>query len=170
MIYNIKWLEKKSNDWIVATLVEAATQTGIPPNELKDVSINRVNKKGEVFPKFDEITNGGTVEGEPWASQAGKWYLFAPKPQSTRGGAPSAFKGKQIEEAQARKAESIEKFQSSKEESIALMAAQRDAVLIVTATMKNIAEGEVYREDYLKSEIIKWRNWFLSDDFKAPPF
>ena len=58
----------------------------------------------------------------------------------------------------------------SKEEAIALMAAQRDAVLLVT-TLINSDTRKPDTEDDLKMEIVKWRNWFLSDDFKEhPPF
>lgn len=169
MQYNVQWLEKKNDDWIVVQLVESATN-GIPL-EYKDVSINRVNKKNETFPNFDDIQNGGTVEGELWKSEKGRYYLFAPKVRAT--GSTGAYKAQQIEKTMARKEESIEKFQDSKEQGIAISGAQRDAVLIVTMLFnsQNLPPEEEIDKQQIKEEIIKWRNWFLSSDFKdTPPF
>lgn len=170
MIYTIDWLEKKNNDWIVVSLTEGAVQEGTTPGKYLQVSLNRIDKKtGQVgFPDFDNLRAGGEVEGEIWQSPKGGWYLFPPRKPKT-GGNP-AFKSKQIEEAQNRKRGDIEHFQTNKEESIRLASAQRDAVLIVTTQMNNWGES-VNDNELVQKEIIKWRNWFLSDDFtNAPPF
>lgn len=151
MNYKITWVENKSNDWKVASLECGGVKT-------EGVSINRVNKKGEVFPNFDSITLEGTVDGELWNSPSGKHYLFAPKVAST--GTTGAYKGQQIAKAQETKREDIKEAQGRKEESIALAGAQRDAVLIVTKF--NITD---WTEDHIQEEIIKWRNWFLSSKF-----
>ena len=68
-----------------------------------------------------------------------------------------------------KKREDISHFQASKEESIKLASAQRDAVLIVT-TMAGFKFNSTTSDATIENEIIKWRNWFLSDDFQAPPF
>lgn len=73
--FKINWLEKKSPDWAVATLLN---EDGI---ETKDVSINKTSKKGDIFPNFDTLAPGMDIEGEPWASTSGKVYLFPPKPK-----------------------------------------------------------------------------------------
>lgn len=171
--FNISWLVKKNPDWIVAELTEVPLGT-----EYKEVSINRTNKWGELFPGFDDLQPGRDVEGEIWQSGQGKWYLFAPKPQTTQGGAYSANKGgytaktnqikQAIKQAQERKEESIGKTLDRKEESIRLSAAQRDAVLIVNTLL---GKGEEPWEDgAIKEAIIEWRNWFLLDDeFNNPP-
>lgn len=174
MLYNVKWMEKKGADWIVASLSEIAT----PPMsagtvaEYTDVSINRIDKKtGAVaFPTFDEIQAGRDIEGELWKSPAGKYYLFAPRaPKQPSNG---AYKQKMIDDTMTRKEGSIEKFQGNKEESIRLASSQRDAVLIVTTILQNGADSRFFGDEtFLKNEIIKWRNWFLSSDFTDhPPF
>lgn len=81
------------------------------------------------------------------------------------------FMQKSIEVAMDKKNESIAKFQGNKEESIKLMAAQRDAVLLVVAELNN-SKGvtEDFTGERVKQEIIKWRNWFLLDkEFNNPP-
>ena len=162
MLYKVKWMEKKNNDWIVAQLVEGASMGS--PAEFKDVSINRVNKKGETFPNFDDIQSGRDVEGEIWTSDSGKNYLFAPKTRKNASG--GAFKQKMIEDTMNKKEASIERFQGNKEEAIKLASAQRDAVLVVVQLMSN----RNFNEEEIRDRITDWRNWFLSDDFKAPPF
>lgn len=155
--YKIEFAESKTKDWVVADLEAGGAL-------FKDVSINRVNKKGETFPNFDSIRTGGSIEGELWDNPSGKKYLFAPRTPKTASG--GAYKSQQVKEAQDRKREDIERFQGSKEESIRLMSAQRDSVLIVTTLI-----GQGIPVEDIKEEIIKWRNWFLSADFEEhPPF
>lgn len=62
----------KTPDWKVVSLM------GADGEEIQNVSVNRTNKKGETFPNFDDIKEGGTVDGRLWLSPAGKQYLFAP--------------------------------------------------------------------------------------------
>ncbi len=158
--YNVNWLAKKNEDWIMASLKDGE-------KEYKDVSINRVNKKGETFPGFDDLQPGRDVEGELWESPSHKWYLFAPRPESTRGGAGGAFKQAQIEKTMDKKNEFIGKTLDRKEDSIRLAGAQRDAVLIVTTRYN---DPEMSIADF-KNEILKWRDWFLTEFNKdIPPF
>lgn len=81
MAYKIFEIEKKSADWVVVSLVDAAGDAH------EKVSINKVSKKGDVFPNFDALDKGTKVEGRIWESDAGKKYLFAPK-----GGAKAPYK------------------------------------------------------------------------------
>lgn len=117
------------------------------------------------FPRFPDLTIGTEVEGDIVEKQNGQYVnrsLYAPKQPTGRTGGNSGVKV-----AMERKEASIAKFQDKKEESIALSGAQRDAVLIVTELKRVIGLPD---ED-IQSEIIKWRNWFLSDEFKNyPPF
>lgn len=153
--FKVNWMAKKSEDWIVAALID---ESG---TEFKEVSINRTNKKGEVFPNFDGIMPGAEIEGNLWTSDAGKHYLFAPKPQKFGG----AVGGQQARE------KSINKVLDRKEDSIAIAGAQRDAVLIVSSLISEHYYGDL-KPDFLKEKIVEWRNWFLSDEFKksTPPF
>ena len=157
MKYIVKNVDVKNDDWKLIGIEDSTSKT------TSEVSVNRKSKKGELFPNFDEIKVDAEIEGELWQSQAGKFYLFAPKPQtSSSGGSKSAF----VEKTMARKEESIGRFQDKKEEAIALSSAQRDAVLIVTARGL-----DAMTVDDIKSEILQWRNWFLSDGFtEHPPF
>jgi hypothetical protein len=159
--FKIIWLEVKSPEWKIATLADDQQQY---PN----VSINKVNKKGEVFPNFDAITNGGTVKGVMWPSPAGKLYLFAPKVGVA--GQSGAFKGQQIAKAQEKKAEYIATAQDNKNEGIKIASTMSMAVNIVVATLKS---ESIIDEGVIKSEISKWRRWLWLEwdnvkDF--PPF
>lgn len=80
-MFKILKLEKKNAEWIVASLVDAAGDVH------ENVSINKVSKKGDIFPNFDTLEVGTKVEGRIWESDAGKKYLFAPK-----GGAKAAYR------------------------------------------------------------------------------
>lgn len=81
MAYKIFEIEKKSADWVVVSLVDASGDAH------EKVSINKVSKKGDIFPNFDTLEKGTKVEGRIWQSDAGKKYLFAPK-----GGAKAPMK------------------------------------------------------------------------------
>ena len=173
-MYKIIWLEQKSPDWIVANLQDDKGQYA-------SVSINRVSKQGVPFPNFENLQNGGEVEGNLWLSPKGKYYLYAPNPEEGSELPPRAQtttqraytpKSSPIKQAMKQKEESIAKFQDSKENSIKLAGAQRDAVLIVTTMMQNLPAitSTMMGEDSIKEAIIKWRNWFLNDEeFNSPP-
>lgn len=154
-------LIKKSDEWYEVNLQKT-------DGTLIGASLNRTTKKGVPFPNFDTLAVGQEVEGRLWQSQAGKWYLFPPEQEKSRGGANSADKSQVIEKAQDRKNEFIGKTLDRKEESIKLAGAQRDAVLIVVA---QINKGETqWTDSSIESEIVKWRNWFLlSDEMNNPP-
>ena len=143
--FQVEWLETKNADWRMATLSEGGQQ-------ITEVSINRKNKKGEIFPNFDGITLGATIEGELWRSPAGKAYLFAP-----REGTPRAS-GTGIKAAQERKAVMIEKAQDRKSESIAYFNANNCAIELVSKL-----DIKAMTQQDLEEEIIHWRDWFLSE-------
>lgn len=78
MSHKITAVQNKSADWKVVEILNAAGDI------VENVSVNRTNKKGEVFPGFDDIQVGATVEGQMWQSPAGKLYLFPPKGSQTK--------------------------------------------------------------------------------------
>lgn len=127
MLYTFSNVQVKSNDWKVASIKGA---DGVVANE---VSINRTNKKGETFPRFDEIADGAQLEGNLWTAPTGKNYLFAPKaPTERKGGGNSQA----IAQAQERKTESIKTAMDSKEYAIKVSGTARDATLITVELMK----------------------------------
>ena len=73
MSHKITGVVNRNADWKVVSILNAAGDI------VENVSVNRTNKKGEVFPGFDDIAVGASVEGQMWQSPAGKLYLFAPK-------------------------------------------------------------------------------------------
>jgi hypothetical protein len=77
MAHQITSVTKKNNDWIVVSILNAAGEI------VENVSVNRTNKKGEVFPGFDDIAVGNQVAGQLWRSPKGAMYLFAPKGSAT---------------------------------------------------------------------------------------
>lgn len=151
MRYIINWLETKNPDWKLATLTNEA---GI---KYEDVSINRTNKKGEVFPMFDSLLNGGTVEGEYWETpDKSKKYLFPPRAQKSSPRASQGFTGGS--KMMAEKAKNIEKAQERKSESIAYFNSVNSAIAMLNTRPVQI-KLENGRE--LTEEIVAWRDWFL---------
>lgn len=74
-MFKVTKCDKKKSDWYVIEVINAAGEI------VSDISVNRTNKKGEVFPNFDQIAVGATIEGQLWQNTAGKFYLFPPKEQ-----------------------------------------------------------------------------------------
>ena len=158
--YKIFLLENKSPEWKIATLSDDQQQYA-------NVSINKVNKKGEVFPDFDQISNGGVVKGNMWTSPTGKYYLFAPK-VGVAGQSGGGFKSG-IKEAQATKRKDIETAQENRGQGVRISATMRDAVLISTT----LAQGSIQDESVLKGRILEIRQWLWQhwDDPEGyPPF
>lgn len=89
MAFKIFKIEKKSPEWAVVSLVDAAGDVH------ENVSINAVSKKGDIFPNFDSLAKDQKVEGRLWKSDSNKVYLFAPK-----GGAKAPVKQTPYEKAQ----------------------------------------------------------------------
>lgn len=139
----------KSPDWKTATVGNVA-----------NVSINRVNKKGEVFPNFDGVVDGATIAGDLWQSSTGKWYLFAPK-QGNLGTKPQWAKDPNaIVKAQERKETAIHNAQENKGEAIMLASTIRMAVDITVARMAG--DGTKWTIDDIQNEIENWRKHFIS--------
>ena len=117
---------------------------------------------------FDPVMPGITIEGT--IELNGQYKNFKSTPVTSKQGGNSAFKGQQIEKAQAKTAEYVAVAQGRKEEGIKMSGAQRDAVLIVTTLLNNKFYTELSVPE-IKNVITEWRNWFLSDDFEQhPPF
>jgi len=149
MLYQIKKVEVKSNDWKVVSGV------GSDGAFLVDASVNRTNKKGEVFPNFDSIAEGAQIEGEPWQNDKGKQYLFAPRVKSGTGRA-----GFNIAAAQENKAKHIAEAQDNKEYSIKVSSTARDATLIAVAMLEAKAiEPTQFKAQWAIIRSWLWENW-----------
>lgn len=72
-MYKLISVENKGKDWTVVSLVNAAGEL------IDNVSVNRVSKKGDVFPNFDGLAEGQKIDARLWESPSNKMYLFAPK-------------------------------------------------------------------------------------------
>jgi len=175
MLYKLTRIDKKSDNWIVASLIEVSATPGKEPARYLQVSINKTDKKtGTVnFPQFDDLQVGDEIEGNLWQNPStSNWSLYPvlEKANKPRGGANSSFKSHLIKEAQDTKREDIKSFQSHKESSIKLASAQRDSVLIVCEILK---QTPFPTDEEIKKMVIEWRNWFLvSSEFNdnIPPF
>lgn len=151
MQFSVSWIENKGADWKVATLV------GLDKVITENVSINRVNKKGEVFPNFDGVILGATIEAELWKSPTnGKAYLFPPRVVGTKGG------GANIAKMMDKKTDSISKSMDRKEESIAMSSAMRDATLIVVNLYKELQDTD-NKTEAIKETWREWRDFFLKE-------
>ena len=144
--FQITFCEDKNPDWkIISVFGDNATTV--------DVSVNRVNKKGETFPDFDIIKEGAEIDGQLWKSDAGKNYLFAPRPENAKAPmrSPAA-----ITKAMDKKAENIEKAQDNKSLGIKVSATMGHAVNITIALLKG---QTVLDEGVTKKMITDWRKW-----------
>src|SRR3990167_5472101 len=113
---------------------------------------------------FDPVMTGQEIEGFIETKEQYKNFKKAlEKPNFMK--KPDI--SKQVEKAQLRTETSINKTLDRKEESIALAGAQRDAVLIVTELMRH--DEFILEKGNIKSALLEWRNWFLSDEFKDVP-
>lgn len=168
MIYKIEWIETKGEGWKVATLHE-----GIEGGQThQNVSINKMDKNsGAVaFPTFDAFAPGGTVEGNIWTSQAGKSYLFAPKPSTAAPSASGRPSGGAMTKVMEKKQENISENMDRKEMGIKVSGAMRDATLITTALLEG---GHMPADDEeIKGVWRKYRDFFMSeyDGAKDLPF
>lgn len=154
--YKVFKADVKGPDWKVVDLE-------VGENQFKhNVSVNRTNKQGQIFPNFDAIQAGSMVEGELWDSPAGKSYLFAPKPAGaprTGGGGP-ARNNSAIRENMDLKAASIQRQGEKRDLAMKLMGAMRDATLITLESFKNqpFPTSEEYKEEWRN-----WRDFFVSE-------
>jgi len=149
MLLKITKCTDKSNDW---KIVDVETPTG---EKTVDVSVNRVNKKGEVFPAFDEIKVDHRLNATLWVSSSGKAYLFEPKPES----APkSNFGGSGASKLMDKKIEAIEKSQDVKSEAIKLTTSMQLAVSLAIAEYANPKSL-----DTLETLITKYRKFILEN-------
>ena len=155
-IFKIVQVDNKSNDWKIVTLISSDNVT------LAGVSVNRVNKKNETFPSFDDIQAGKEVDGNLWTSSAGKNYLFAPDIKKTYKTFQGAGKSAVVEKAMDRKESFIERSQLSKEESIKQSQDRTSHAVMVASSFKMAeelliaTEGTIDTDTYL-SKLLKIR-------------
>lgn len=158
--YKVQKVEIKNADWKVATLL---APDGYPT---ENVSVNRKNKKGEVFPNFDGIVEGANVEGVLWKSDAQKWYLFAPDEKKAGNGANFANNGGAMR-MMDKKNTNVREAMDAKEKAVKIASTMRDAVLLAIAQHQdpnvppNLAEA-----------ILQWRQWLWLhwDDPEEPNY
>lgn len=163
MEFKVAHVAEKNPDWKVVSLEMS------PGSFQEEVSVNRVNKKGETFPNFDLIKTGYTVSGELWTSQAGKWYLFAPNPpKASTGGQGGNMRG--VAAAQQRKGDMIEKAQENKSNAIKVASAMRDSTLLIGALGYKFETTEEMWEMHktLRTRYIK--EWDATDKSTDVPF
>lgn len=161
-IFKVNAVENKSNDW---KIISITSEQGVV---LTGVSVNRVNKKNETFPAFDQIVEGKEVDGNLWTSGAGKNYLFAPDIKKTyntfQKAGPKAVekamdrKESFIERSQVSKEESIQKAQDNKEHSIMVASTASQATQILTAL---VGTDKINVEDW-KEDWLNIRYWLAS--------
>ena len=154
----------------VLECTDKETKFGKPMKALK-IEAENETRAVNLFSNFPDFANIklGSVFLANMTKEGNYWNLSYDGQEKSSMGQNYPNKTASIAKAMEKKEASIEKFQSSKEESIKLSSAQRDAVLIVKEMM---SIGQWDKEEVVKKEIIKWRNWFLlSKDFnEIPPF
>lgn len=149
MLLKITKVEDKSNDWKV---VDVETPTG---EKTINVSVNRVNKEGKPFPNFDDIKVDYRLNATLWVSQAGKAYLFEPKPENAPKG---NFSGSGASKLMDKKAENIKEVQESKSEAIKLATSMQ---LAVSCAIAEYAKPNSL--DTLETLITKYRTFILTN-------
>lgn len=162
MLLKITKCDVKSADWKV---VDVETPTG---EKTINVSVNRVNKEGRAFPNFDDIKVDYRLNATLWVSQAGKAYLFEPKPENAPKGKFNATGA--ITKAMEKKEESISKFQDKKEINIRNVTCYRMAHELAL----EIYKSDPTNLDTQKELILNLRKWYEANwDFdpqSIPPF
>lgn len=138
MKYKLEWIEKKSPEWYIVSI-------GANGEITTDVSANKKDKNGIMFPNFESWMAGHEVEGDLWTSQTGKKYLFPHKPQTTQGGAPRAFGGGMGAKLMDKKNENIEKAQDNKQHGIKEAGSMSGAVNMAVAEYNNYEGDEELR-------------------------
>lgn len=149
MLLKITKCTDKSNDW---KIVDVETPTG---EKTVDVSVNRVNKKGEPFPDFDDIKVDHRLNATLWVSPSGKAYLFEEK-DKPQGGAK--FNATGASKLMDKKIEAIEKSQDVKSEAIKLTTSMQLAVNLAIAEYANPKSL-----DTLETLITKYRKFILTN-------
>jgi hypothetical protein len=72
-MFKVTACEDKNKDWKVISF------ENVDGDKWAKVSVNRIGKKGDAFPDFDNVKVGAEIRGVPWQSEKGNWYLFPPK-------------------------------------------------------------------------------------------
>ena len=165
MKLKIEWIETKSPDWKIATLRD---ESGI---SFSDASINRTDKKGRIFPNFDGLMAGHTIEANPWQNPTTKKWAIYPEDE-VKVATTSNFGGSRgVSKLMDKKAENIKEAQERKAESIAFFNSTNSAIALVNAMRNN--DVHIPSESELKVTIRAWRDWFLKeyeDWNKGQPF
>lgn len=166
MRYNILQIETKGAGWKLATIQDLNTQ-----DITERVSINKVGKKGEVFPNFDALKLNDSIEGSLWVSQKGAAYLFPSKPEKPQGGAFKRTTGdisKAVEVAQGRKNDFIENVQENKNLAIKVSSTLSKAVDLAIAEYGTQTEPvRTLDELFIKWRLFLFNHW---DDPEQPNF
>lgn len=169
MLYTLKWSEKKTLP--NGTVLIEAELVDVSGTDCGKATIWRTDKNNVMFPGFDTIMTGMSIEGNLWVSPQGKATLYPPKPQTPNTGPSGASKGG-IKAAQERKESSINKSMDRKEESIAFAASFRDATLISITLYKD----KDVSDDEFKIRWHSWQEWLYKrfengmDVTNKPPF
>jgi hypothetical protein len=155
MKFKVEWVENKTPEWKVATL---STSDGMRE---ENVSVNKVNKKGEPFPNFEGITPGAEIDGEFWKSDSGKSYLFAPKPVPTYKTFSKTGMGDKLIE---KKQEGIKQSQENKAEGIKISSTARMAHenSLAEQTGEKL-DKEMYMQSYKYWRSFHWNAWDDTD-------
>ncbi len=164
MLLKIEWLEKKTAtiNGSPKQLLEG-TFVGEDGVKYEKATIWREDKEGGVFPNFDDLKPGHSIQGNPWKHPTkGSITIYPEKP--TNNASNGNFKATGgINKAMEKKAENIEHAQDRKEESISKASCQRDAVLLTTTFYKDMPMSDKDIAD----KIEYWRN-YLSAKLDSP--
>ena len=116
-MFKVHKKENKSTDWKLLSITNAAGDL------VEEVSANRIGKDGTVFPDFDDIDVGSTLEGKLWQSPKGKWYLFPPKDSPKKDSSPAAREssGGLAEVANILKLQILPKIETIRKDQIAIL-------------------------------------------------
>ena len=163
--YTISFTDNKSPDWKILTLEIVEGDGSVM---FQDVSVNRVNKKGETFPNFDGLIVGSRVKGNLWTSPQGKHYLFAPNLTTVKSGASGGGFKAGMQKMVEQKQEAIKLSQENKNESIKIASTLGKAVDCAIAVYEKGVSSETLEELITKWRRILWMEWDNTKDF--PPF
>lgn len=156
MKYQVIWLENKEK-------LKEVKLKDMYSSEEHDAVIWKTDKDGKTFPGYEEIINGGEVEGNLWTSPSnGKKTLYPITPKKTGGS------GANVAKAMETKRENIAEAQGRKETAIEMAATARDATLLTVEWVRNEAIQSRYPlTTEIQSKWLEWRKW-LTGQFGNP--
>lgn len=148
-----KQIASIGNKWVInCNMKEVVPESG-KPAIFMNVAIWKDRKDGSVFPNFDALKGGDTVEGNLYTAATGKQTLYPIAERKQGAFAGGGNPAKMME----KKTEAIKASQDRKEESVMIASTAKAATDIIIAQW-----GAAVTQDNWKEEWTRTRRWLVA--------